>query len=526
MSSSPGVINFNLSAPLYRNAQKDGSRLALSVGERNLSYAELAALAQRTGQWLNQGPARPRGFVGILASRSVEAYVGVLGTGWAGDAYVPLNPKLPEDRLAKLLEIIRPVALITDEGGRRALTGRARDAVPAKTLNSFDDLPAFDPKDTPRQMDAEDTAYMIFTSGSTGVPKGVVMPLRGVHYLVTGMQLVYGFGAHDRFSKAYNLSFDGSVHDMFTCWNAGASLHPVPAGQLMAPANFIQERQLTMWTSVPSTAVFLERMKILRPGAFPSLRYTIFSGEPLPLRSAQAWQRAAPNSVVDNICGHTECCCFSTLERFSDPPKVTPKLGLVAIGKPLPGFEAAVFNESCQPLPAGQEGELALAGPQVAEGYFEDPKLTAARFPSIDGKVWYRTGDLVVVDESGSYHHLGRIDNQVKILGHRIELGEVESHLSAVCGSDAVAAVAWPVDHGSARGIAAFHCVEGLSAQEIRDAMMRRVPRYMAPQQVRRLERIPLTENGKIDRAALIALLEPAPETETSEADLPPVGAR
>jgi acyl-coenzyme A synthetase/AMP-(fatty) acid ligase len=296
---------------------------------------------------------------------------------------------------------------------------------------------------------------------------------------------------------------------MFTCWSVGASLHPVPAGQLMAPARFIQERQLTMWTSVPSTAVFLERMKMLPPGAFPSLRYTIFSGEPLPLRSAQAWQRAAPSSVVDNICGHTECCCFSTLERFSDPPKVTPKLGLVAIGKPLPGFEAAVFDDACRPLPAGQPGELALAGPQVAKGYFEDPKLTAARFVTIGGKVWYRTGDLVVVDESGSMHHLGRIDNQVKILGHRVELGEVESHLSTICGSDAVAAVAWPVDHGSARGIAAFHCAEGLSAQEIRDAMTRRVPRYMVPQQVRQLDRIPLTENGKIDRAALTALLDP-----------------
>ena len=323
------------------------------------------------------------------------------------------------------------------------------------------------------------------------------------------------------------MSFDGSIHDMFTCWNAGASLHPVPARQLMAPAKFIQEKQLTMWTSVPSTAVFLERMKMLPPGAFPSLRYTIFSGEPLPVRSAQAWQRAAPNSVVDNICGHTEACCFSTLERLSDPPNVTPKLGLVAVGKPLPGFEAAVFDEACHPLPPGQQGELALAGPQVAQGYFQDPERTAARFPSIDGKTWYRTGDLVVVDELGSYHHLGRIDNQVKVLGHRIELGEVESHLSAICGTDAVAAVAWPVEHGSARGIAAFHCMEGLSAQVIRDKMALRVPRYMVPQQVRRLERIPLTEQGKIDRASLRAMLEPAPDVTASElaseAECPPV---
>jgi D-alanine--poly(phosphoribitol) ligase subunit 1 len=519
-------MNFNFSEPMFRHSQSQGERLAVSVGDQNLSYSELAALAQRTAAWLNQDATRPRGFVAILASRSVEAYVGVLGAGWSGDAYVPLNPKLPEDRLATLLEIIQPVALITDAGGRKALTGRALAAAPALVLNSFDDLPAYDPQDRPRQREAEDRAYMIFTSGSTGVPKGVVVPLRAIHALVAGMQEVYGFGPHDRFSKAYNLSFDGSIHDMFTCWNAGASLHPVPANQLMAPAKFIQEKQLTMWTSVPSTAVFLERMKMLQPGAFPSLRYTIFSGEPLPARSALAWQQAAPNSVVDNICGHTEACCFSTLERLSDPPNITPKLGLVAVGKALPGFEAAVFDQNCQPLPPGQEGELALSGPQVAQGYFMDPERTAARFPSIDGKVWYRTGDLVVVDDLGSLHHLGRIDNQVKVLGHRIELGEVESHLSAVCGTDAVAAVAWPVEYGSARGIAVFHTAEGISAQEIRNKMTERVPRYMVPQQVRWVERIPLTEQGKIDRASLRALLEAtrdgAAEAQTTE----PVGIR
>jgi amino acid adenylation domain-containing protein len=502
-----GLMNFNLSAPLFNHAVHNGSKLALSVSNQNLSYADLSALAQRTARWLSCGPTRPPGYVGILASRSVEAYAGVLGTAWAGYAYVPLNPRLPEERLAKLLRIIEPVALITDEGGRSSLTGQAREAAPARVLTSLGDLPAYDLQDSPRQTEAEDPAYMIFTSGSTGLPKGVIVPARAVHYLVTGLKEVYGFGPQDRFSKAYNLSFDGSIHDMFTCWSAGASLHPVPANQLMAPAKFIQEKGLTVWTSVPSTAVFLERMKMLQPGAFPSLRYTIFSGEPLPVRSALAWKRAAPNSVVDNICGHTECCCFSTIERLSDPPNVTPKLGVVAIGKPLPGFEAAVFNESCQRLPAGEQGELALAGPQVALGYFQDPERTAARFPLIEGKVWYRTGDLVVVDKAGVYHHLGRIDNQVKILGHRVELGEVESHLSAICGTDAVAAVAWPVEHGSARGIAAFHCADGITAQEIHENMRRRVPHYMVPHQVRQIERIPLTEQGKIDRAALTAML-------------------
>ena len=504
-------MNFNLAYPVFEHARKNGSRLALSVSGNDLSYRELAALAQRTARWLTAGPSRKPGFVGILASRSAEAYVGVLGACWAGDAYVPLNPQLPQERLAQLLRIIQPVALVVDEAGRKALTGCALEASPARILHRFDELPPHEPEDTPRQVGAEDTGYMIFTSGSTGVPKGVLVPARAVSHLVNMLQELYGFQPEDRFSKAYNLSFDGSVHDMFTAWNAGASLHPVPANQLMAPMKFIQERQLTVWASVPSTAVFMERLKMLQPGAFPSLRYSIFSGEPLPLRSALAWSAAAPNSTVDNICGHTECCVLSTLERLSDPPNITPNRGLVAIGKPLPGFEAAVFDESCTPLPPGKEGELALSGPQVAKGYFQDPGRTAARFPAIDGKTWYRTGDLVYRDDAGIYHHLGRIDHQVKILGHRVELGEVEAHLAEICDSDSVAAVAWPVDHGSARGIVAFHCCEGRSPQEIRDAMLKRIPRYAVPAQVYRLAIIPLTANGKVDRQALIEVLERTP---------------
>ena len=244
-------MSFNLAHPVYEHGRNHGSRLAVSVGGNDLSYAELSALAQRTARWLTAGPSRPPGFVGVLASRSVEAYAGVLGACWAGDAYVPLNPQLPEQRLAQLLRIIQPVALVVDEAGRKALSGCALEACPPRILSGFHELPPCDPQDRPRAVDAEHTAYMIFTSGSTGVPKGVLVPTRAVCHLVKMLQELYSFRPEDRFSKAYNLSFDGSVHDMFTAWHAGASLHPVPASQLMAPMKFIQERQLTVWTSVP-----------------------------------------------------------------------------------------------------------------------------------------------------------------------------------------------------------------------------------------------------------------------------------
>jgi amino acid adenylation domain-containing protein len=520
-SPTQGRPSFNLAQPFFEHAQRDASRLAAHAGGVDISYGEMAALASRIARWLRAGPSRDPGFVGILASRSIPAYAAVLGTCWAGDAYVPLNPKLPPERLATLIEIIRPVALLLDEGGRQALTGRALQVAPSRILTDFGELAPHDPGDRPQQMGPEDRAYMIFTSGSTGVPKGVVVPTRAVDALVTGLQGIYAFTPEDRFSKAYNLSFDGSVHDLFTAWNAGASVNAIPASQLMAPSRFIRDRGLTVWTSVPSTAVFMQQMGMLKPGVFPALRVSMFGGEPLPLRSALAWQEAASHGVVDNLCGHTECCVHSTLYRLSDPPRVHH--GLVAIGSPLPGFRGAVWDEACQPVPQGQPGELALSGPQVATGYFGDAEHTAARFPVLDGRKWYRTGDLVFVDDAGVYHHLGRIDNQVKIHGHRIELGEVEAHLAEVCGTDSVACVAWPVENGSARGIVAFHCAGEMPAQSVRDALAERLPHYAVPHRVHRLDRLPLTTNGKIDRRALADLLEqqvrggPQKNSETGE---------
>ncbi|HLJ28058.1 MAG TPA: amino acid adenylation domain-containing protein [Candidatus Angelobacter sp.] len=502
-------MNFNLASPLFEYSRGRGSGLALSVGPVDLCYLELGALAQRVGAWLTAGTSRAPGYVVILASRSLEAYAGILGTCWAGDAYVPLDPQLPGERIARLLEMIRPIAVVADDAGMSALAS-VRQASQLRVLSSLNGLPAHDPLDRPRPVQADQVVYMIFTSGSTGVPKGVMVPAQAVHHLVTVMQQLYKFRPEDRFSNAYNLSFDGSVHDLFTAWNAGASVNVVPDTQLMAPLRFIREKQLTVWASVPSTAVFLERMHMLRPGTFSTLRYSILAGEPLPVRSAQAWQRAAPHSTVDNLYGPTECCVFSTMERISEPANVTPNRGIVAIGKPLPGFETLVLDENDSPVPSGKSGELLLSGPQLAQGYFQDPERTAARFLLRQGKIWYRTGDLVYQDTSGSYHHQGRIDSQVKILGHRVELGEVEAQLSEVCGSDSVAAVAWPMEHGSARGIVVFHCSDR-SSDEIRIALMGRLPRYMVPHQVCHLENIPLTSNGKIDRKLLVETLEQRP---------------
>jgi D-alanine--poly(phosphoribitol) ligase subunit 1 len=253
----------------------------------------------------------------------------------------------------------------------------------------------------------------------------------------------------------------------------------------------------------------MKRMRMLTPGAMPSLRYSLFSGEPLPAISATLWTQAASNSIVDDLFGPTEATVVCTGQRFAGPENVTPNRGVVAIGKPFPGTEVEIVDSALQVLPDGEQGELLLAGPQLSSGYFDAEELTRTSFPIRRGKRWYRTGDLAYRDSSGTFHHLGRIDNQVKVRGLRVELEEVEAYLREVYRTDSVAAVAWPMNHGSANGIVAFVCGDfGMDDPEIRTQINDRLPEYMVPSRVHRVDSLPLNANGKVNRKQLATLLD------------------
>lgn len=500
------TMNPNLTSAFYRHAAANPGRLALAVGGGSHSYGELAGISQRVASLLGR-PSR----VGILASRTLEAYAGVLGTLWAGAAYVAINPNLPEERLLQLLKITSLDAIVVDAAGRQRLRGRAAELAPRLVLGGADFRDGeFKPGAVPAVVSEEDLAYIIFTSGTTGIPKGVMIETGSVVQLIEVLQRRYEFRPDDRVSEVSELTFDMSVFDMFMTWNAGAALYVVPAEQLMAPGKFIKDNRLTIWFSVPSIAQFMQRIRMLKPGVFPWLRYSLFGGAALPLATAQAWQAAAANSIVENLYGATEATVVCFGQPLTDQPNVTRNRGVLAIGSPFEGVEADVLDSDLNPVSECEPGELAISGRQLARGYFDDAEMTAARFPSLRGTRWYRTGDLVYRDESGALHHLGRIDNQVKVLGNRVELEEVEAHLRDIAGTDLVAAVAWPVVDGCASGIVAFQCGSRVGPQAAREAMRQRVPSYMVPQQIQDVDSMPLGSTGKIDREALRRRLEKA----------------
>jgi amino acid adenylation domain-containing protein len=522
----PIRANYNLALPFYENSVLEPQALALFVADSRSSYGELAILARRISGWLDMQTSERSGKVGILASRTLEAYAGVLGTLWSGAAYVPIKPDTPEDRVIRILQQTKLDALIVDQAGLNRLSDRVLESAPRRILfgpdakppqsaltfpgirlESFAELSDEGP-DRPVTVGPDELSYIIFTSGTTGTPKGVMIENESVCQFIEIMHRRFTLRADDRVAEASELTFDASVFDMFMAWSSGASLYVVPAAQLMAPVKFIRDHELTIWFSVPSTASFMGRMKMLKPGAFPSLRISIFAGEALAASTAQAWQVAAPNSIVENFYGPTELTVDCIAQTLEDPPYVTPNRGTLAIGTVFPGVRAGIVDADLKFLPQGEEGELVVSTRQAARGYFQDPELTAARFPTLNGERWYRTGDLAFEDASGTFHHLGRIDNQVKILGNRVELEEVEAHLREILGTDMVAAVAWPLVDSRATGIAAFHCAAGVTRDAAREEMKKRVPDYMVPQRIHYLDALPLGATGKIDRKALGRMLD------------------
>ncbi len=517
--------NFNLACGVYRRAADNADAPAVVYRDSVLSYGALAARASRLAACLAaEWGGEPRGSmrVGILASRSAGACVAALGACWAGAAYVPFGLKQPEERLIALLAQCRLSALITDDDGLKLLGERVLAACPrvivhvgdnpvppengARSIIGLASLPAA-PLQPPAAMAAGDIAYLIFTSGSTGTPKGVMVSAGAFRHYVAAVNATLGMAAGDRVLGVSELSFDVSAHNMFATWEAGAALHVLPANATMNAVKFARSARLTVWNSAPSLAAMLRQVRALAPGSLPDLRVTAFGGEQLPASAVAAWREAAPNSAVFNVYGPTEATVGCLAQQVGVPLPVTPGRDVIAIGTPFAGTEVRIAGSDGQPLPDGVPGELMIAGAQLAAGYLDAPALTAASFPVIGGKRWYRTGDLAMRDRSGRYHCLGRIDNQIKLLGYRIELDEIDVHLRHASGVDLVSSVAWPLVQGAAHGIVAFVGAPAIDHEQVIFALKARIPPYMMPSRVIAMNDMPLNASGKVDRHALRELL-------------------
>ncbi len=515
-----------------RSCERFPTRGAIQVGAREVTYQQLAHRAKRLAATL-QASVLP-GAVPLTAAfayRSETAYAAVLGVLMAGHGYVPLNRTFPIDRTRLMLERSMCRSMVVDAGSESQLERLLCSiAIPlviicpdcadvtelaAKFLahrfigaNELADAEQWYPADVA----VDSIAYLLFTSGSTGQPKGVMASHANVLHYVDYVTKRYGFTSNDRLSQTFDLTFDLSAHDMFVAWETGACLCCPTQKQSIKPGAFVNDARLTVWFSVPSTAVFMRRLGVLKPGMYPGLRLSLFCGEALPVEIVRHWALAAPNSVIENIYGPTELTIGCTAYRWDNTKSADEcEQGIVPIGLPFDGMRALIVDEHFREVEPGRDGELLMTGPQLSLGYWQDGEKTRRAFVPVAGKngTYYRTGDRVrrpAVNKPLVY--LGRLDNQIKVLGHRVELGEVEAAVRQVSGLEGVVALGWPTTESGADGIEVFLETDSFDTRALVSQLKGKLPVYMLPRNVLVLRRFPLNTNGKYDRKALQLILE------------------
>lgn len=492
---------------------------AVETQDASLTYRELhrcaLALAERMVAAHGAVPRR----VGLLAARSAVAYAGYLAALRLGATVTPLNAGYPMRRNRTACELAGVEVLLTDGGVARSQVDDAlADLVPTTLgLSDADVLGLGGNPDAGSGLPAyaaspDDVAYVLFTSGSTGRPKGVPIRHRNLSPYVAHNLARYQIGPGCRVSHTFDLTFDPSVFDLFVTWAGGGTLVVPRRTELLSPVDYLVDRQITHWFSVPSVISVSAGLDTLPTGQVTALRYSAFIGEQLTYRQAETWHAVAPDSVIDNVYGPTELTVACTEYRLPRDRRRWPVTSndSVPIGSVYGFLDFVVLDEDGRPA---EEGELCVRGSQRFDGYL-DPSDNRGRFVTYDGSGvtdydgtgelteahYYRTGDRVRF-ESGNLVHLGRLDHQVKIRGYRVELGEIEVAMRR--HPQVREAIVIATRHEDDTELVGCYTGTALPPNELVRWLRRRLPIHMVPRRFQHLDSLPLNANGKADRTRL-----------------------
>ncbi|EGO65801.1 non-ribosomal peptide synthetase [Acetonema longum] len=485
--------------------EKSPDDAAVLFAEQALSFRELNRKANQLARALREKGVAANRTVGIMAERSLEMIIGIMGVLKAGGAYLPLDPQYPWDRISYMLE---------DSGTEIVLTQLRwlhEIAFNGHTLDLEDPgLYQGDGANLATEHTSRDLAYVIYTSGSTGRPKGVMIEQQSVINLLLWMQQKYPLTKDDVILQKTPFTFDVSVWELFAWAFTGAKVYMLkPGGEKDVPEMIrtIERHRITAVDFVPSLlSAFLDYMEGKdNLAALASLRRVFAAGEALQLYQVERFNRLRNKDFqaeLINLYGPTETTVYASY--FDCPPDQA--LAVVPIGKPLGNLQLYVLDKNNQLQPAGVAGELCIAGGGLARGYLNRPELTAEKFaphPFRSGERMYRTGDLARWLPDGNVEYLGRIDHQVKIRGFRIELGEIETELLKHPAVKEAVVVAREEAATGKYLCAYFAAGQPLAVIQLRELLAKELPDYMIPAYFVQLDRMPLTASGKIDRKAL-----------------------
>jgi D-alanine--poly(phosphoribitol) ligase subunit 1 len=490
-------------------------RNAFFIRDRYYSYGQVARkVSDIRNSFQRRLPVLAPRYIGVMVYDDLETYCSCLGVMLSGCGYVPLNPLNPAARNIEIIEQADLKLILSSESERftQLPYGRSIEIIHTKHLPSapcdldFPECPNDDP------------AYVIFTSGSTGKPKGTPISRGNLNaFLDSVWQIGWKIGAEDRFLQMSSLTFDMSIITFMIPLCIGACIYTVPEDEIkyLAGYKLLEEKRITFAAVVPSTIAYLR--PFFKDIHLPDLQYSLVCGEAFPVELAEKWSECAPNSRIVNIYGPTEATVFTHTYHYRKGAAEKSYNDIMAIGEIVKNMQAVIIGEDMKPVASGQKGELCISGKQLFSGYLHDPQRNRDSFffmgtAAKTKKRFYRTGDIVFQDEEGVYMYVGRSDNQVKIQGFRVELGDIEKHARDFIDSKPAVALAQPNRFGNQQ----IHLVVEKNSKQkegIIAYLATKIPFYMIPAIITVVERMPLNANGKIDRRRLAALIPPLPET-------------
>lgn len=499
----------NMLEYLERTAERVPERVAFYDDREELTFAMLQEQAQRIGTALARAASGRAPVALLMDGRSIHTIPALYAVLYAGCAYAPLDISMPPERLAQLLNLLAPGAILADEKGTRALEAVEGVCAPVLSYES-----AVHESADPEILDSirtrtkiYDPMSILYTSGSTGVPKGSVQTHFSYLHWTEATIEIYGFDEHVIFGNQSPFFYANSIIDIFPPVALGATVYLLPSGVLTFPGKFIEclnRHRITELTMTPSSFIGVVNAGVLEQGCLPYLRYGIMSGESMPWQPLEQWMQASANAEWYHFYGSTEMFSVAVGKVEGKPEEGEP----LSVGRPFSKVHILFVDENGDEVPEGESGEMLVSSPWIAAGYHRDAVRTEA-FWTVDplARGWYerfyRAGDIGYLRRDGRLVVLGRRDTQVKHMGYRMDLGEVEAALRMIPG--------WK------DGCVLFHKKTGkiwcffigdLSEKELRNGLKAKLARYMLPDVFLHLEEMPLTATHKLNRAALMDRME------------------
>ena len=503
-----------LHAGFFATAKKQPSEIAVDDPERQVTYGELADYANSIARNLHNAGVGPGDMVAIVMEKGWEQIAAVMGILRAGAAYLPIDPEMPKTRLEYLLSNGRVPVAITQSHLQSGISWPSTIKVWSLGPRPESTEPYDGPEPAPDSL-----AYVIYTSGSTGVPKGVMIAHQAALNTIVDINQRLGVTAKDRVLSVSALSFDLSVYDIFGMLEAGGAIVLPAPERARDPIHWVErmnECHVTIWNSAPALMQMLITILEASRGTLPAnLRWTMLSGDWIPVDLPSRLRKYAPNNRLLSLGGATEVSIWSIAFPVD---QVDATWTSIPYGMPMVNQTIHILDDRFEPCPEWTAGEIFIGGDGLAMGYLADEAKTTERFlkSPVSGEALYRTGDFGRFRSEGFVEFLGRKDTQVKIRGYRIEIGEIEAALLRLTGVREAAALTVSTTAGGRSGGILVGCVvlQKSSAtppdeDTFRAELATSLPSHMIPSRIIVLDELPLSANGKVDRRVLLEKVAP-----------------